>query len=65
MKIVPKGTHDVKKFIKPAELIGWVEETILKGQHITGLHYNPLTNTFRLASGLDVNYILHTTAKKT
>lgn len=64
MKMVPKGTHDVKKFIKPAELIGWVDETILKEQHITGLHYNPLTNTFKLAPGVDVNYMLHTTAKK-
>ncbi|MDU7187332.1 MAG: bifunctional 3-demethylubiquinol 3-O-methyltransferase/2-polyprenyl-6-hydroxyphenol methylase, partial [Klebsiella sp.] len=33
-------------------------------QHITGLHYNPLTNTFKLAPGVDVNYMLHTTAKK-
>ena len=64
MKMVPKGTHDVKKFIKPAELLGWVDETILKEQHITGLHYNPLTNTFKLAPGVDVNYMLHTTAKK-
>ncbi len=59
-----KGTHDVKKFIKPAELIGWIDQTPLKEQHITGLHYNPLTNTFKLAPGVDVNYMLHTTAKK-
>ena len=64
MKMVPKGTHDVKKFIKPAELIGWIDQTPLKEQHITGLHYNPLTNTFKLAPGVDVNYMLHTTAKK-
>jgi 2-polyprenyl-6-hydroxyphenyl methylase/3-demethylubiquinone-9 3-methyltransferase len=51
MKMVPKGTHDVKKFIKPAELIGWVDQTTLKEQHIIGLHYNPLTNTFKLAPG--------------
>lgn len=30
MKMVPKGTHDVKKFIKPAELLGWVDQTSLK-----------------------------------
>ncbi len=52
MKMVPKGTHDVKKFIKPAELLGWVDQTSLKEQHIIGLHYNPLTNTFKLAPGL-------------
>ncbi len=64
MKMVPKGTHDVKKFIKPAELLGWVDQTTLKEQHIIGLHYNPLTNTFKLAPGVDVNYMLHTSAKK-
>jgi 2-polyprenyl-3-methyl-5-hydroxy-6-metoxy-1,4-benzoquinol methylase len=32
--------------------------------HIIGLHYNPLTNTFKLAPGVDVNYMLHTSAKK-
>ena len=64
MKMVPKGTHDVKKFIKPAELLGWVDQTTLKEQHIIGLHYNPLINTFKLAPGVDVNYMLHTTAKQ-
>ena len=64
LRIVPKGTHDVKKFIKPAELIGWVDQTTLKERHIIGLHYNPLTNTFKLAPGVDVNYMLHTTAKQ-
>ena len=46
LRMVPKGTHDVKKFIKPAELLGWVDQTWLKEQHITGLHYNPLTDKF-------------------
>ncbi|WP_297207594.1 bifunctional 2-polyprenyl-6-hydroxyphenol methylase/3-demethylubiquinol 3-O-methyltransferase UbiG [uncultured Pluralibacter sp.] len=63
MKMVPKGTHDVKKFIKPSELLGWVDDTVLREQHITGLHYNLLTNSFKLGPGVDVNYMLHTTAK--
>ena len=63
LRMVPKGTHDVKKFIKPAELLSWVDQTVLKERHITGLHYNPLTNSFKLAPGVDVNYMLHTTAK--
>ncbi|EOG9553012.1 bifunctional 2-polyprenyl-6-hydroxyphenol methylase/3-demethylubiquinol 3-O-methyltransferase UbiG [Enterobacter hormaechei] len=63
LRMVPKGTHDVKKFIKPAELLGWVDQTWLKEQHMTGLHYNPLTDKFKLAPGVDVNYMLHTTAK--
>lgn len=49
LRMVPKGTHDVKKFIKPAELLGWVDQTSLKERHITGLHYNPLTNTLNSA----------------
>lgn len=65
LRMVPKGTHDVKKFIKPAELLSWVDRTWLKEQHITGLHYNPLTDKFKLAPGVDVNYMLHTTAKTT
>lgn len=40
LRMVPKGTHDVKKFIKPAELLGWVVQTSLKERHMTGLHYN-------------------------
>ena len=63
LKMVPKGTHDVKKFIKPAELLTWIASTGLREQHITGLHYNPLLNSFKLAPGVDVNYMLHTTAK--
>lgn len=63
LRMVPKGTHDVKKFIKPAELLEWVDQTVLKERHMTGLHYNPITNTFKLGPGVDVNYMVHTTAK--
>ncbi|MFE4112216.1 bifunctional 2-polyprenyl-6-hydroxyphenol methylase/3-demethylubiquinol 3-O-methyltransferase UbiG [Kosakonia sp. YIM B13611] len=63
LRMVPKGTHDVKKFIKPAELLTWVDDTVLQERHITGLHYNPLLNQFTLGLGVDVNYMLHTTAK--
>lgn len=61
LRMVPKGTHDIKKFIKPAELIHWLSNTSLRERHMTGLHYNPLTDHFRLAPGVDVNYMLHTT----
>jgi len=63
LRMVPKGTHDIKKFIKPAELLSWVDDTPLRECHITGLHFNPLTNTFKLAPGVDVNYMLHTKAE--
>jgi 2-polyprenyl-6-hydroxyphenyl methylase/3-demethylubiquinone-9 3-methyltransferase len=62
MRMVPRGTHDVKKFIKPAELIGWVGSSGLREKHMTGLHYNPLRDRFSLGPGVDVNYMLHTTA---
>lgn len=60
LKIVPKGTHDVKKFIRPAELIGWIDETPLRERNMIGLHYNPLTDKFKLAPNVDVNYMVHT-----
>ncbi|MDR7343084.1 MAG: bifunctional 2-polyprenyl-6-hydroxyphenol methylase/3-demethylubiquinol 3-O-methyltransferase UbiG [Pantoea sp.] len=60
LRMVPRGTHDAKKFIRPAELLHWVDETPLREKHIIGLHYNPLRDSFRLAPGVDVNYMLHT-----
>ncbi|WP_120511183.1 bifunctional 2-polyprenyl-6-hydroxyphenol methylase/3-demethylubiquinol 3-O-methyltransferase UbiG [Photobacterium salinisoli] len=60
MKLVPKGTHDHKKFIRPSELMAMVDLTALEDRHITGLHYNPLTDTYKLGHNVDVNYILHT-----
>ncbi|PNH86338.1 bifunctional 3-demethylubiquinol 3-O-methyltransferase/2-polyprenyl-6-hydroxyphenol methylase [Vibrio diazotrophicus] len=60
MKIVPEGTHDHEKFIRPSELLKMVDQTHLKEQGITGLLYNPLTDTYRLGKNVDVNYIVHT-----
>ncbi|CCQ39879.1 bifunctional 2-polyprenyl-6-hydroxyphenol methylase/3-demethylubiquinol 3-O-methyltransferase UbiG [Yersinia enterocolitica] len=60
LKMVPKGTHDAKKFIRPSELIGWVDQTPLRERHIIGLHYNPITDHFKLGRNVDVNYMVHT-----
>lgn len=60
LKIVPEGTHDHNKFIRPSELLKMIDQTALQEQGITGLHYNPLTDTYRLGSNVDVNYIVHT-----
>ncbi|RTZ21270.1 bifunctional 2-polyprenyl-6-hydroxyphenol methylase/3-demethylubiquinol 3-O-methyltransferase UbiG [Vibrio penaeicida] len=60
LKLVPKGTHDHEKFIRPAELLKMIDKTDLFEQSITGLHYNPLTDTYSLGSNVDVNYIVHT-----
>ncbi|MGM3224626.1 bifunctional 2-polyprenyl-6-hydroxyphenol methylase/3-demethylubiquinol 3-O-methyltransferase UbiG [Dickeya zeae] len=58
--MVPRGTHDIKKFIRPAELLTWVDQTPLQERHMTGLHYNPLLDRFRLGTNVDVNYMIHT-----
>ncbi|MBC3615749.1 bifunctional 2-polyprenyl-6-hydroxyphenol methylase/3-demethylubiquinol 3-O-methyltransferase UbiG [Vibrio metschnikovii] len=59
LKIVPKGTHDHSKFIRPSELLRMIDQTALQEQGITGLHYNPLTDSYRLGKNVDVNYIIH------
>lgn len=58
LKLVPDGTHDHDKFIKPSQLIAWAEESQLKCIDATGIHYNPITENHKLAPNLDVNYIL-------
>lgn len=60
LHMVPRGTHDINKCIKPAELLSWMDDTSLSEQHIIGLHYNPLRDHFYLDSNVDVNYMLHT-----
>jgi 2-polyprenyl-6-hydroxyphenyl methylase / 3-demethylubiquinone-9 3-methyltransferase len=60
LNLLPKGTHDYKKFIQPSELVAWGRESNLLFKESTGLHYNPLTKVYTLAPGLDVNYMLHT-----
>jgi 2-polyprenyl-6-hydroxyphenyl methylase/3-demethylubiquinone-9 3-methyltransferase len=58
--LVPKGTHQHSKFIKPSELMNWIDHTPLLIQHMTGLHLNPMTQEYYLSSrNVDVNYILH------
>lgn len=56
--LVPKGTHDFKKFIKPSELMRFTDKSGLICRNITGLHYEPLNKTYYLSdSNVDVNYI--------
>lgn len=65
LKMVPKGTHDIKKFIKPSELLSWIDRTPLFERNIIGLHYNPITDHFKLGRNVDVNYMLHTQSQET
>jgi len=60
LKLVPQGTHDHSKFIRPAELLKMIDQTDLIEQSITGLHYNLLSDTYKLGTNVDVNYIVHT-----
>jgi len=57
-KLVPDGTHDHDKFIRPSQLISWAEASELSCLDASGIHYNPVTENHKLSSNLDVNYIL-------
>ena len=63
LKLLPKGTHDYNKFIRPSELAQWLRAAGLELQDITGMTYNPITKHYKLdASDVSVSYLLH--AKK-
>lgn len=59
LKMLPRGTHDYAKFIKPSELDEWARKTNLQLKNITGMTFNPLTNTYKLGKDVDVNYMTH------
>ena len=61
LNILPKGTHSYEKFIRPSELEKWARESGLVSKEITGMHYNPFTDNYWLAPGVEVNYLLHST----
>jgi 2-polyprenyl-6-hydroxyphenyl methylase/3-demethylubiquinone-9 3-methyltransferase len=56
--LLPKGTHEYEKLIKPSELDVWARATDLEFRSSIGLHYNPVTRKYWLADGLDVNYLM-------
>ena len=60
LKMLPKGTHDYAKFIKPSELSRWVKSVDLEPDELIGMSYNPLSQHYRLGHNTDVNYLLHT-----
>ncbi len=60
LRLLPRGTHDYAKFIRPSELAGWLREADLQLAEMTGMTYNPLTKHYRLdARDVDVNYLVH------
>ncbi len=59
LKMLPKGTHDYSKFIKPSELEGWIREADLSLRELTGMSYNPLSRTYSLGHDVSVNYLMY------
>lgn len=59
MKLLPKGTHEYSKFIRPSELDVWARQAGLELISIEGITFNPLTNMFRSSRDVDVNYMVH------
>lgn len=61
LRMLPRGTHEYAKFIRPSELANWAREAGLQVNQMTGLLYNPLTKSYKLsASDVDVNYMIST-----
>ncbi|MFN4063974.1 bifunctional 2-polyprenyl-6-hydroxyphenol methylase/3-demethylubiquinol 3-O-methyltransferase UbiG [Azoarcus communis] len=61
LKLLPKGTHDYAKFIKPSELSRHCRNAGLNPTELIGMSYNPLTKVYSLGRDTDVNYLIHTT----
>ncbi|HEX4910920.1 MAG TPA: bifunctional 2-polyprenyl-6-hydroxyphenol methylase/3-demethylubiquinol 3-O-methyltransferase UbiG [Permianibacter sp.] len=60
LNLLPKGTHEYAKFIRPSELGTWARHAGLRVGDMIGMHYNPLTKVYSLGPGVDVNYLVHT-----
>jgi 2-polyprenyl-6-hydroxyphenyl methylase/3-demethylubiquinone-9 3-methyltransferase len=59
LKLLPKGTHDFSKFIKPSELENWSRVAGLQSLELTGMSYNPFSRSYSLGPDVTVNYLLH------
>jgi len=56
--LLPKGTHDYQRFIRPSELSRWCREAGLRTEEMIGMTYNPVTKQYRLGTDTDVNYLV-------
>lgn len=59
LKLLPAGTHEYQKFIRPSELEEWARHAGLNLHASIGMHYNPITKDYSLGPGLEVNYLMH------
>ena len=58
LKMLPKGTHEYAKFIRPSELLAFCNDCGLSEVDLKGLHYNPLTERYWLNQSTQVNYFM-------
>jgi 2-polyprenyl-6-hydroxyphenyl methylase/3-demethylubiquinone-9 3-methyltransferase len=58
LKLLPKGTHEYARFIRPSELARFVRDAGLEVTEFKGMEYNPLTKRYRLSASTDVNYLM-------
>lgn len=58
LNLLPKGTHEYKKFIKPSQLQSWANSNGLSFDSIIGMTYNPITQKYKLSQDTSVNYIV-------
>jgi 2-polyprenyl-6-hydroxyphenyl methylase/3-demethylubiquinone-9 3-methyltransferase len=59
LRLLPAGTHEYEKFIRPSELESWARPAGLSLRNSIGMHYNPITKEYSLGENLDVNYLMH------
>jgi len=59
LNLLPKGTHEYSKFIRPSELDHWCRHNKLSSKEITGMSYNPITQHYWLGKDVSVNYLVH------
>jgi 2-polyprenyl-6-hydroxyphenyl methylase/3-demethylubiquinone-9 3-methyltransferase len=58
LRLLPRGTHDYLRFIKPSELSRFARDAGLRPAELIGMTYNPLTREYRLGRDCDVNYLV-------
>lgn len=59
LRLLPRGTHEYEKFIRPSELEAWARHAGLELRSSIGMHYNPVTKEYSLGPNLDVNYLMY------
>lgn len=59
LNMLPKGTHEWRKFIRPSEMADFLRQARFEVTDLTGMTYNPITKAYKLGRDVDVNYLMH------